>query len=309
MRENWSREDQLEGCNVDTPAAMMPEPRVACVIVHWNNWPDTSACLDSLLHQDYPNLSVTVVDNGSSDGSLARLRSAFPSVHFVAHPENAGFARGCNLGARQPDAAEADLIWLLNNDTIVPPETARKLVEAARADPRAGIIGAVLYSMHDRARVQAWGGGRISRWTAYNQHFHAPAEFGPGTYITFASALIRRGVWDQLGGLYEGAFMYFEDADFSLRARAAGWRLAVASDTAILHREGGSTVRQSDRKDRLVTVAALHFLSRHAPVPAIGWILFLALRLGRRIARADWSSCRAVLAGVREWSNKTKSVP
>ena len=276
-------------------------PTVACVLVNWNNWQDTSACLASLALQDYPALRVLVVDNGSTNDSLAQLRAAHPWATFIDNGCNAGFAKACNLGARHPQAADADFIWLLNNDTVTPPDTASKLVQQAVSTPRAGVIGAVLFYAHNPTHVQAWGGGHISHWTAYNTHYTATASFGAGSYITFASALIRRDTFDQLNGLFEGAFMYFEDADFCLRARKSGWQLAVAPDTAIVHKEGGSMQARNLQRDRVVTISGLTFLCRHGPVPAIACVLFLGSRVARRILHRDWPALQAVLSGADEW--------
>lgn len=278
---------------------MTPQPRVACIVVNWNNAPDTLDCLAALARQDYPQLSVLVVDNASTDGSLAILQAAHPSATYLPNPENAGFPKACNLAARHPLAQAADFLWLLNNDTVPPPDTLRKLVATALAHPRNGVIGSVLYYQHDPQTVQAWGGGHISRWTAYNTHFHTPTAFKTGTYLTFASALIRQPLFAALDGLYEGAFMYFEDADFCLRAQAAGWLLAVAPDTAVLHKEGGTAKPSSPNMIRTVTCAGLLFLRRHSPLPPVSYAIYLTLRLGKRILRADLPAARAVLAGLR----------
>jgi GT2 family glycosyltransferase len=276
-------------------------PAVACILVNWNNAADTSECLAALGRQDYPSLTVVVVDNASTDGSLAVLQAAHPWATYIANPENAGFPKACNVGARHPLAAAADFLWLLNNDTIAPPDTLRQMVAVAQDNPVLGIVGSVLYYQHNPALIQAWGGGHVNRWTAYNTHYHAPADFGPDTYITFASALIRGKLYRQLGGLFEGAFMYFEDADFCLRAQRSGWQLGVAPETAILHKEGGTTKSRNCRTDRMVTHAGLLFLSRHSPAPPISYFCFLALRFGRRLASRDWQAIQAVLAGTRHF--------
>ncbi len=291
-------------------------PTIACVIVNWNNYPDTAACLAALALEDYPGLRVIVVDNGSDDGSLQRLRTNFPWPTYIANGENHGFPRACNIGARHPLAVSASLFWLLNNDAVVPSGTVRALAQCALENPRAGVIGAVLYYPPEHpgtpGRVQAWGGGAVSRWTGYNTHYVAPTPLGPNSYITFACALIPRPVYDRLGGLYEGAFMYFEDSDFCLRARAAGFELAVAEDTAILHKEGGTVKSvaagsrtlasaRSSEKDRIITTAGLLFLTRHSPVPVIARLLFVGSRLARRLLRLDRAGLAAVLLGARDW--------
>jgi len=285
----------------------MQKPLVACILVNWNNWRDTSDCLASLARQNYPNLRVLVVDNASTNDSLAKLRAAHPpktsSLTYIANRENAGFPRACNLGARHPLATDAEFLWVLNNDTVAPPDTASKLVKAALASPNIGVTGAVLRYAHNPRQIQAWGGGQINLWSAYNRHYLAPTSFGPDSYITFASALIRRDCFDQLGGFFEGVFMYFEDADFCLRAHRAGWRLAVAPDTAILHKEGGTVKSRTALLERIVTISALTFLTRHAHIPPVAQAVYLLLRLGKRIRLRDWTSFRAVLQGVNDWYN------
>ena len=286
----------------DAPGAT---PRVACVVVNWNGQRDTAACLETLRVEGYPALDVIVVDNGSTDGSLEALPVAHPWVQFVAAGANLGFPRGCNLGAAQAVAQGAAFVWLLNNDTLVPPGTLRLLVEAAAARPDAGLVGSVLFYAEAPARVQAWGGGRVSLWSGYNRHFRAPVMFAPRSrghadYLTFASVLIRQECFEELGGLYEGAFMYFEDADFCVRAERAGWGLTVAAETAILHREGASASPRSPAVVRLVTAAGLHFLARHAPVPAVACLLYGLSRLGKRLLKFDGTGAKAVLGGVRD---------
>ena len=284
-------------------------PSVACVLVNWNNWQDTAECLASLALQNYPDLRVIVVDNGSTNDSLAQLRAAHPWPTYIDTGYNAGFAKGCNIGARHPLAASADFVWLLNNDTSAPPETASRLVAQALAKPRAGVIGAILFYGHDPSRIQAWGGGQVNLWTGYNWHYTAPVVLGRESYITFASAFIRRQTFDQLKGLFEGVFMYFEDSDFCLRAQAAGWQLSVALDTAILHKQGGSIKATRSRRiphlERTVTLSGLIFLGRHATVPFISQTVFVALRLAQRLLDRDWPAVRAVLLGVRDWRRRT----
>lgn len=277
-------------------------PRVVCVVVNWNNWQDTTKCLTSLREQSYKNLHVIVVDNGSSNDSVIQLRSEHPWATIVENGYNAGFSRACNVGTAMGIERGADLVWLLNNDVAAPPDTAAKLVRKASENPEAGVVGAVLYYMHDPVRVQAWGGGDISLWTGYSRHFINPEKFGPNGYITFASAMIRREVYEQLDGLYEGGFMYFEDSDFGLRTQRAGWKLCVAEDTAILHKEGGSFEgKRNPVLERIITMSGLSFLKRHAIVPPVAMVLFLGMKIGKRVMLREWASLGSVLRGTRDW--------
>ena len=279
-------------------------PSVCCVLVNWNGHEDTLACLQSLAAQDYAPLHSVVVDNGSTDNSVVRLQQAFPEVHIIETRKNLGFSSGCNVGIRYAVAEGYDYVWLLNNDTIAPPDTCRKLVNKALTTPSAGIIGSVLYYMHDPANVQAWGGGNVDPLLGRSTHFLAPAPLGPRAYLTFASVLIPRTVFERVGILYEGFFMYWDDADLGLRVSKAGYTFAVAEDTAILHKEGGSSESRSPLIDGFSTAAGLHFLRRHSPLPLFSMAFFVAKRLIARILRGQPANARAILTGVTAYRSQ-----
>jgi GT2 family glycosyltransferase len=282
------------------------QPSVCCVVVNWNGWQDTLECLAALKRQDYGPLRVIVVDNGSTNGSVQRIREAYPleSNRWLTLMEtgaNLGYPTACNAGTRAAYASGADYLWLLNNDTIAPADTLTKLVRAAEANPRAGAIGAVLDYMHDPAKVQAWGGGSLNLWTGFVRHYRAPATFRRNSFLTGASLLLPRNICQQVGIFYEGFFMYCDDSDFCLRLHRAGFPLVVAPDTAILHKEGGSSPKRSPLIDQFATTSTLQLLQRHAPVPTVSMAIYLLLRLGNRAVRGRWSNLAAVLRGVRDY--------
>jgi GT2 family glycosyltransferase len=278
------------------------DPGVCCVVVNWNGWRDTLDCLASLQEQEYGNLQVVVVDNGSTDDSVERIRSAFPEARLIETGKNLGFPSGCNVGLRAALGGSAEFIWLLNNDTICPPDTLRKLVRRAMASPEAGLVGTVLFYAHDPANVQAWGGGRIKPWIAFTTHFDAPTEFGPNCYTTFASALARREMLEEVGLLYEGFFMYCDDSDLCLRMQKTRWKIVMAEDTAVLHKEGGSTTTsEKPFMTKVVTVSCLRLIRRSSKLALIGMPVYVILRLGNRVVRREWKGFRAVCAGVMEF--------
>jgi GT2 family glycosyltransferase len=283
-------------------------PSVYCILLNWNGWRDTLLCLDALALQDYPALRILVVDNASTDDSVARIRAAHPHITLLQAGANLGFARGCNLGIRHAIADGADTLWLLNNDTLPPPDTCSSLVAAALANPTAGMVGSVLRYTHDPSRIQAWGGGRVNLWLGRTTHFTAPATLDANSYFTFASVLIPRAVLERVGTLCEGFFMYWEDVDLSLRISRAGYKLAVAADTAILHKEGGSAARSaSPTTDRYATAAGLLCLRRHAAVPFVSMAIFAANKLLARILRRQLPNARAVLDGVADYLRQRPS--
>lgn len=284
--------------SVPPPAQESAAAKIVCVLVNWNGWRDTVACLDSLREQDYPAFEVIVVDNGSTDDSRLRIAEAHPWATLLETGRNLGFATGCNAGTRHALQAGADYIWLLNNDTIAPPETARILLQKAKANPAAGAIGTVLYYMHDPAMIQAWGGGSVNLWTGYVSHFTRAANLRRNTYLTGASVLLPAKVCEEIGLFYEGFFMYCDDADLSLRLLAAGYQLAVCEDTAVLHKEGASSTKRNPLIDRYATTSCLRLLRRHAPIPVVSMAIYLFLRCANRLVRLEWKNLIAVWDGV-----------
>ncbi len=275
--------------------------RVCCVILNWNGWRDTVRCLHSLREQQYSPLRVIVVDNCSSDDSVSRITEEYPEVLLIRAPANDGFAAGCNLGIKEALEQRADFIWLLNNDTLVPPDTLVYLLEASKPHD-VGVVGAVLRYMQDPSQVQAWGGGEVLTWIGFVRHYISPHVLKRTSYLTFASALIRAEVFDHIGLLDEGYFMYFEDADFCLRAWRAGWRPVVAAQTAILHKEGGSVrQRKSPKMERIVTRSGLLFLGAHAENPALARTLFVVSKIGKRLLYGEVRGIKAVCLGVGDW--------
>lgn len=280
----------------------MHSPRVCCVVINWNGWQDTIACIQSLMAQDYPDLKILVVDNASTDDSLERIRAVSPGIPLLRAEENRGFAAGSNLGIRCALKHGADFVWLLNNDILAPEDTLKKLLAEA-SDPGVGIVGSVLRYLDHPDRIQAWGGGSIVPWMGYARHFDAPAKLDGRSFLTFASVLLRREMLEQEGLLDDGYFMYFEDSDLCFRARSAGWKLAIAADTAVLHKEGGSSPsKKSARLDRIVTASGLRFLHRYGRPRSVAKALFVLSRLAKRAVRGNVRGMRAVWRGVGDWS-------
>ena len=277
----------------------MTKPQVTAVVVNWNGFDDTRRCLEALQRLDYPKISVVLVDNGSTE----RIPTEFPGVELIRSDHNRGFAGGANLGIRRALEGSAAYIWLLNNDTEVAPETLSALVATAEADPRVGVVGGVL--------PEAWGGGRIDPWTGVSKPSTGPRD--RLDYITGACMLVRRAVFEEVGLLDEAYFFYYEDADLCLRARAAGWRLAVAPDARVAHRGGASVNRtaavgRSAWADRLQVQSSGRFIGKHAgarkwlgvPIRLAGIALN---RSRRRELRAVPQFARALLHGVRAGSS------
>ena len=287
-------------------------PPVAVVVLNWNGWPDAIECLQAVARLDYEPRRTVVVDNGSTDDSVARIREAFPDVELIETGANLGFAGGCNAGIREAIRGGAAFVWVLNNDTRPEPGALRAAVNEAIRDGSVGIVGSVLRRMDGSGRVEAWGGGSINRWVLTTRQWTEPHRERPD-HILGASMLLRRELLADVGLFDEGFFFYFEDTDLSRRATARGWKLAVARDSVVFHR-GGATVHgkglaRSDAFERQHVRGSGRFIGKHAgsrivvAVPArLVSMALRRLRTGRasRIPALAREFIAGVMAGRRD---------
>ena len=215
-----------------------PDARVAAIVLNHNRPDDTIDCVRSLLALE-DRCDVAVVDNGSTDDSVRAVRAAHPGIPVVEAGRNLGFGGGMNVGIAWALEREPDYVWLLNNDTLVDPGALRPLLATAKQDPGIGIVGSVIVDMDDPTHVQTWGGGAVNRWLGGISRYGGPGQ-GPLDHIVGVSMFIRRTVFQGVPGFWPCYRFYFEDIDFSCEARRRGWRLAVAPDSVIRHRIGGT---------------------------------------------------------------------
>ncbi|MCS6842037.1 MAG: glycosyltransferase family 2 protein [Roseiflexaceae bacterium] len=223
-------------------------PEVAVIIVNWNAGRRTVDCLRQLAQQTHQQLTVFVVDNGSDDQSVELIKREAPTVHVIALPYNLGFAAGVNRALVHALSRNARYVLLLNNDTIIPPDLIERLVAHMEQEPCIGIATPKIYKTgHEK---QLWGIGGRMRYAWLTVESMGQSDRGQFDHYDFdfvfgAVMFINRAVFEAIGGLDERYFMYYEDIDFCLRARAAGFRIAVFPDIHVMH-EGGASTRAYD---------------------------------------------------------------
>jgi N-acetylglucosaminyl-diphospho-decaprenol L-rhamnosyltransferase len=218
-----------------------------------------------------PRLQALLVDNASGDGSAQTIRAAIAGegwdswASVLALDRNGGFAFGCNAGIRQAlrHGRSARYVMLLNPDAAVRERTIAALAEFMDAHPLAGIAGsrienpqgAVEASAHNRFSPlgELLSGARLGmlsralpRYDVTPSMRHTAHECD---WVSGASLMIRREVLEQIGELDEGYFLYFEEADYCLRAKKAGWQVWYVPESRVLHLEGASTgIRETARR-------------------------------------------------------------
>ncbi|MEK9143668.1 MAG: glycosyltransferase family 2 protein [Patescibacteria group bacterium] len=260
--------------------------KVAIILVNWNGKKDTLACLASLkvLSPQSSVLSTIVVDNDSTDDSVAVIKKNFPDIEVIKNNKNLGFSGGNNVGIRRALEWGADYVWLLNNDTSVDKNSLTALVDAF-ADRRIGIAGSKIYfapgrEFHkaryadkERGRVLWYAGGLIDWENMYASH-RGVDEVDNGQYdrtqetpfVTGCSMMVKREVFGKIGLLDEKFFAYLEDLDFCLRAKQVGYKLFYVPQSIIWHNNAGSSGVGSATHQYYMTRNRLIVGMRYAPV-------------------------------------------
>lgn len=223
-----------------TPRPENGRPRVSIVIPTFNNLRLTQECIRSIRGSTEVSHELIVVDNGSTDGTPAWARGE--GLRVIANPENVGFPSACNQGIR---ASDGEYILLLNNDTQVAPMWLEGLIAHAEADIRVGLVGPSTNFAAGCQRVPAAYGSREEFRAFAEQVARTNAKQSQdAAWLVGLCLLIPRRVVDAIGLLDERFGLgNFEDNDYCLRARVAGYRVVWAKDVFI-HHEGHQSFRQ-----------------------------------------------------------------
>jgi GT2 family glycosyltransferase len=287
---------------------MRESPRVAVAIPSWNSADLLPRCLGSLREQGM-DLEVLVVDNGSGDGSLAYLERE--GVPHVSLPRNTGFAAAVNLAAAR---VRAPMVLVLNADTVLEPGALPFLAEALEADPSLGGVQPRILQLEpggprepDRARLYSAGqaltrDGRALELGAGEAQSTERLRAGEVFGVCGAACLLRRELFDELGGYDERYFAFYEDVDLNVRARIAGRRFAYVPGAVVWHVGNASWTAEAPRPGAWnARLVARNRISTQAKfVPARALPLILAVELGSLARAARQGRLRATLGGKLE---------
>lgn len=277
------------------------------IIPNYNGHRFLPACVDSLRAQTYKNFSVTVVDNGSDDGSLPLLAASYPEVNVIKLAHNSGFSVAANEGIAH---AGTPFVMLLNNDTILRPDCIEQLMKAIAASPDIFSAGANVLRMGTPRCTDTTGdyyslfGYAFCRGQGLPPLRRAPGQVfsNCGCAVVYRTALLKKtGLFDQR------FFAYLEDVDLGFRARRLGLRNVFCPDAIVLHYGSGTTgqkytpfkVYHSARNNILLRKKDLTTIQRmlHAPFFLSGTLLKYCYF--RQIHLQEYY-VRGLLSGLRE---------
>lgn len=222
--------------------------------------------LESLKKQDYDNLEVIVVDNGSKVNSGERVLDQYPETVFIRSEKNLGFAGGNNLGIAK---ATGKYLFFVNNDTEIPSGTISQLVEAFHQYSDSGAICPVINYYHHPELTQYAGYSPINTLTGRNksvghqEKVKLESRVEETSFAHGAAMMVPKAVINDVGMMPENYFLYYEELDWAAQMKANFYKIRVARAAYILHKESVSTGKSSPLKTYFQTRNRILFMRRN----------------------------------------------
>jgi GT2 family glycosyltransferase len=245
--------------------------KVSVVVLCFNGIELTIGCLDSIQKQDYPEVEIILVDNGSKDGTIPIISEKYPQALWIQNRENLGYALGNNLGIEYALSRGADAVFLVNNDTRLHESCISSLMNTLQNDTKIGIIGPMVYTW-DQNKTISSAGGMVECQMAHAVNVGmGEKDTGQYTarYVDFVNGcgiMVRREALQRVGGLDPLFFMYWEETDWCMRTKKAGFEVyfnpagKMDHKAPILSTDLGATTLYYITRNRFL------FFKRHTPL-------------------------------------------
>lgn len=219
--------------------------KIGIVICNYNKKEYVLKCIESLQKQTFRSFEIFVVDNASTDGSAEAVEKSFgESVHLLCMPENLGGTGGFNAGMRQAMQGDFDSFLLLDNDVVLKEDCLEELVRLTDSHKEIGILGCKILLMDEPDTIQEFGPvldpenvNFILRYRGEKDSLPLP-ELMPSDYVPACAMLVRREVVDKIGLMPEENFIYYDDIEWCVRCKEAGWQVAAANPAKVWHKRG-----------------------------------------------------------------------
>lgn len=247
---------------------------IQAVVVTHNSAGTVGACLSSLASNSIPAI---VVDNASTDDTVVQVNK-HSYLYLKENKKNEGFALAANQGA---ELTTADIIFFLNPDAYLLPDSLNTIIKTFQNFPRAGVIGFLLCSKKGLAELNSFG-SRITPMAMLKRKFAknmVPKQATKVGWVSGGAMAVRAPVWQALGGFDKDFFMYWEDVDLCERARRAGFDVLLEPAVRITH-ERGASLKDQDQKTALYDASTDRYFKKH-----YSWIIWGIQHIVRRLYR------------------------
>jgi len=238
-------------------------PKVSIIFPTFNGLEDTRECLFSITKLRYPKskMEVIIIDNGSTDNTIPFIRKNFPWVKIFVQKKNFGFAKAVNLGIER---SNGEYLLITNNDVIFEKNYLVNLVIFLQKNPKVGIVGGKIYYKHPKNKV-AFSGAKFNFYTGLLSLNKKPNKVCETDWNPGCNMFVKKKVFDKIGQFDEKFFFYFEDLDFCLRAKRAGYQVIYHPRAILWHGEGASINRQNwQKKSEFYYQGKTRVLFKHA---------------------------------------------
>lgn len=276
-------------------------PNLNIIIVNWNLKEDTAACITSILEAGIELEQVILIDNASTDGSVAAMKEKFgPSLKIIETESNLGFAGGTNLGIRHALDSQVSWLFLLNNDTVVEPGMFSELAKAVHDTPKYGIVAPLIF-YYDAPEIIWSAGDRLILGTMATRNSYHKKHKPEGLptildvdFVTGSGMLVRREVFEKIGLLDTSLFMYAEEVDFIWRARLAGYQVGCVTNAHLLHKVSLSANRDRPKQRYLRIRNQIYFYRKYTH--GLQFVIMFIIVL----ARSFWMGTKDIIQGQNE---------
>jgi GT2 family glycosyltransferase len=311
---------------------------LSIIIINWNSKAFLRECLKSVFAGTRGlHCEILVIDNASHDGSAQMVEKEFPQATFIQSAHNLGFSGGNNRAARR---AKGDFLLFLNPDTVVEGDALLKLIQVLRRFPDAGIVGARLLNSDRTLQTscvqsfptvanQVLDCELLRRWFPRSPLWGMGALFGdslepvPVEAVSGACLMIKREVFERMGGFEEHYFMYSEDIDLAFRAHQIGFKCCYVPGTTVIHHGGGSSRNTRGAfANVLLRESVYRFMRLHRgrfpagcfrlaigisallriPVAAANWLVRKGNGLDATASVGKWTSIFRWSLGMESWA-------
>lgn len=297
---------------------MLKECELSIITVNYNGLKDTCELMDTLPLDD-TSLEVIVVDNASKDDEASVIAQRYPQVKAIRNEKNLGFAGGNNLGIK---AAQGKYLFFINNDTLLYKEVEgegwkvkgdmfRPLIYRLESSPKIGAVCPKIRFTWADSPIQFAGYTPLSTITMRNRSIgFGEKEQGqyntphPTPYAHGAAMMVKREAIEKAGMMPENYFLYYEELDWSVMIRRAGYEIWYEPTSTIFHKESQSTGQHSPLRTYYITRNRLMFVSRNVqpPIKYISYLYLMVLVGGRDIIKyalqGNGSLSKAVIKGI-----------
>ena len=292
---------------------MVGLPLIYIILINYNGYKDTIECVQSLKKINYKNFKIVIVDNASTNDSIVHLNK-LDDCTIIESKNNLGFAGGNNLGIKYAIKNLADYVLLLNNDTVVENDFLDKMIKTFSVNEEIGVVGCKI-KYYTQKNVIWYGGGRINWFKFIGEHY-GMKEIDKGQYdekqeidfMTGCCMLISREAIEKVGVLTEDYFMYFEDVDYCVKVRQAGFKIYYNPEAVIYHKVGfASGGEESPFSIKWCTRNRLVFMNRYKDVVGVknyflSLLYFYSTRLIKifgYIFKFDMEKAIAIIEGIK----------